>query len=151
MKFYMYGRTPRGKTPKWITILLISCLVAPASIFLTVLTVISIDIQSIFPALIAIFAISIFTVILSALIYNTNHSYIEITNDTIKIIEYLFFKKHEKTVLLSDVKKAKWRAGGRGGSPQIVFKNDKNKNLFHLDCVPEVISYFEELGFSIEY
>ena len=151
MKFNMYGRTPSGKTPRWITIFLISSYACLVAIFLMVGIVISIDLQSIFPALITVLAISIFTVILSALFYSMNHSYIEITNETIKIIEYPFFKKREKSVLLSDIKKAKWRAGGRGRLPYLVFKNDRNKNLFHLDYVPEVISYFEELGVEIQH
>ena len=151
MKFNMYGRTPRGKTSRWITIFLVSFFVGLAAIFLMVGIVISVDIQSIFPTLITIFAVSIFTVLLSALGYNMNHSYVEITNETIRIIEYPFFKKHEKIVLLSDIKKANWRAGGRGQLPYLVFKNDRNKNLFHLDYVPEVISYFEGLGVKIQY
>ena len=150
MKFYMYGRTPRGKTPRWITVFLVSFFACLAVIFLMVGIVISIDHQSIFPALITVFAISFFAVLLSALGYNMNHSYIEITNETIKIIEYPFFKKRERIVLLSDVKKAKWGAGGRGQLPYLVFKNDRNKSLFHLDYVPEVISYFEELGIEIQ-
>ena len=80
-----------------------------------------------------------------------NHSYIEITNETIRIIEYPFFKKREKIVLLSDLKKAEWRAGGKVQLPYLVFKNDRNKNLFHLDYVPEVIAYVEKLGLKIEY
>ena len=151
MKFNMYGRTPRGKTPKWITIFLISFFACLAALFFMVGIVISIDLQSIFPALITVFSISVFTVILSALGYNMNHSYIEITNETIKIIEYPFFKKREKIVLLSDLKKAKWRAGSREQLPYLVFKNDINKNLFHLDYVPEVIAYVEKLGLKIEY
>ena len=151
MKFNMYGRTPRGKTPKWITILLISFFACLAALFFMVGIVMSIDAQSIFPALIIVFTISFFTVLLFATGYNMNHSYIEITNETIRIIEYPFFKKRERIVLLSDVKKAKWRAGGRGQLPYLVFKNDRNKSLFHLDYVPEVISYFEELGIEIQY
>ena len=151
MKFNMYGRTPRGKTPRWITIFLISFFTCLVTFFLMVGIVMSIDLQSIFPALITVFSISVFTVILSALGYNMNHSYIEITNETIRIIEYPFFKKREKIVLLSDLKKAEWRAGGRGRLPYLVFKNDRNKNLFHLDYVPEVIAYVEKLGLKIEY
>ena len=152
MKFNMYGRTPRGKTPRWITVYLISFFACLAVIFLMVGIVISIDHQSIFPALITVFAISFFAVLLSALGYNMNHSYIEITNETIKIIEYPFFKKRERIVLLSDIKKAKWRAGGRGRwLPYLVFKNSRNKNLFHLDYVPEVISYFEGSDVEIQH
>ena len=151
MKFNMYGRTPRGKTPRWITIFLVSSFVGLATIFLMVGIVISIDIQSIFPALITILAISLFTIILSARFFCMNHSYVEITNEMIRIIEYPFFKKREKIVLLSDIKKAKWRAGGRGRLPYLVFKNSRNKNLFHLDYVPEVISYFEGSGVEIQH
>ena len=150
MKFNMYGRTPRGKTPRWITIFLISFFACLVVIFLMVGIVISIDLQTIFPALITVFAISFFAVLLFATGYNMNHSYIEITNETIRIIEYPFFKKRERIVLLSDIKKAKWRAGGRGQLPYLVFKNSRNKNLFHLDYVPEVRLYFEELGIEIQ-
>ena len=149
MKFNMYGRTPRGKTPRWITIFLISFFACLVTIFLMVGIVMSIDAQSIFPALIIVFTISFFTVLLFAIDYNMNHSYIEITNETIRIIEYPFFKKRERIVLLSDIKKAKWRAGSRGCFPYLVFKNDRNKNLFHLDYVSEVISYCKELGLVI--
>ena len=151
MKFNMYGRTPRGETPRWITIFLILVFVCLVAMFLMIGIVISIDIQSIFPALITVLAISFFAVLLSATGYNMNHSYVEITNETIRIIEYPFFKKREKTVLSSDIKKAKWKAGGRGQLPYLVFKNERNKNLFHLDYVPEVISYFEGSGVEIQH
>ena len=151
MKFNMYGRTPRGKTPRWITVFLISFFACLVTFFLMVGIVMSIVAQSIFPALIIVFAISFFTVLLFATGYNMNHSYIEITHETIRIIEYPFFKKRERIVLLSDIKKAKWRADGKVQLPYLVFKNDRNKNLFHLDYVPEVIAYVEKLGLKIEY
>ena len=151
MKFYMYGRTPRGKTPKWITIVLVSFFAFLVTFFFMVGIVISIDIQSIFPILI-VFSLSLFFAFLMAnLAYNMNHAYIEIEGETIKIIEYPFFKKREKSVLMCDIKKVKWRAGGRGSLPYLMFKNDKNKNLFHLDYVPEVIEFVEKIGFQIEY
>ncbi len=112
----------------------------------------SIDAQSIFPALIIVFTISFFTVLLFATGYNMNHAYIEIEDGMIKIVEYPFFKKRERSIFLQDIKKVKWHAGGgRGRLPFLEFKNNKNKMLFHLDYVPEVISYFEGLGFKIEY
>ena len=151
MKFNMYGRTPRGKTPRWITIFLISGFACFLTIFLMVGIVMSIYAQSIFPALIIVFTISFFTVLIFATCYTMNHSYIEITNETIRIIEYPFFKKRERIVLLSDIKKAKLRAGGGRRLPYLVFKNSRNKNLFHLDYVPEVISYFEVSGIEIQH
>ena len=144
MKFYMYGRTPRGKTPKWITVVLISFFVCLAAVFFMVGIVISIDIQSIFPILAVFFSITLFAFLMAILAYNMNHAYIEIEGETIEIIEYPFFKKRERSVLLCDIKKVKWRAGGRTQLPYLAFKNNKNKMLFHLDYVPEVISYFEE-------
>ena len=152
MKFNIYGRTPRGKTPRWITIFLISYFACLVTFFLMLGIVMSIDAQSIFPALIIVFTISFFTVLLFATGYNMNHSYIEIEDGMIKIVEYPFFKKRERSIFLQDIKKVKWRAGGGSGQlPSIAFKNNKNKMLFHLAYVPEVISYFEGLGFKIEY
>ena len=152
MKFNMYGRTPRGKTPRWITVFLVSFFACLVVIFLMVGIVMSIDAQSIFPALIIVFTISFFTVLLFATGYNMNHAYIEIEDGMIKIVEYPFFKKRERSIFLQDIKKVKWHAGsGRGQLSFLKFKNNKNKMLFHLDYVPEVISYFEGLGFKIEY
>ena len=152
MKFYMYGRTPRGKTPKWITIFLISFFACLVAFFFMIGIVMSIDAQSILPFLITFFCIALSAFLLSPVAYNMNHAYIEIENETIKVVEYPFFKKRERIVLLHDIKKVKWGAGGgRGQLPYLMFKNDRNKYLFHLDYVPEVIAYVEKLGLKIEY
>ena len=152
MKFNMYGRTPRGKTPRWITIFLISFFACLVTFFLMVGIVISIDIQSIFPILIVFFSITLFAFLMAILACNMNHAYIEIEDGMIKIVEYPFFKKRERSIFLQDIKKVKWHAGGgRGQLPFFEFKNNKNKMFFHLAYVPEVISYFEGLGFKIEY
>ena len=151
MKFYMYGRTPRQKTPRWITIVLISFFSFLAAFFLINGIVMSIYIQSIFPVLITFCSIAFLASLIAALSYNMDHSYVEIDEETIKIIEYPFFKKREKIVLLHDIKKVKWGAGGRGQLSLLIFKDEKNKNLFHLDYLPEVIEYVHKLGFKIEY
>ena len=152
MKFYMYGRTPRGKTPKWITIVLISFFTFITAVCFVFGIVMSIDAQSILPFLIVLCCFALLALLISPVYYNMNHAYIEIENETIKVVEYPFFKKRERIVLLHDIKKVKWRAGGgRGQLPYLVFENDRNKNLFHLDYVPEVIAYVEKLGLKIEY
>ncbi len=151
MKFYMYGRTPREKTPKWITVFLISFFVCHAAFFFMVGIVISIDAKTILPFLITFFCIVLFVFLISPICYNMNHAYIEIESEEIKVIEYPFFKKREKIVLLHDIKKVKLRSGGRGRLPYLVFKDDKNKNLFHLDYVPEAIEFVEKIGFQIEH
>ena len=151
MKFYMYGRTPRMKTPKWITIVLVSFFAFLVTFFFMIGIVMSIDAKSIFPFLIIFFCIVLFVFLISPICYNMNHAYIEIESEEIKVIEYPFFKKREKIVLLHDIKKVKWKSGGRESLPYLMFKNEKNKNLFHLDYVPEVIAYVEKLGLKIEY
>ena len=151
MEFYMYGRTPRQKTPRWITIVLISFFSFLAAFFFIIGIVMSIDTQSIFPALITFCSIAFLAFLIAILAYNMDHSYIEIDEETIKIIEYPFFKKRERIVLLHDIKKVKWSAGGPGLLSLLMFKDEKNKNLFHLDYVPEVIEYVYKLGFKIEY
>ena len=151
MKFYMYGRTPRMKTPKWITIVLVSFFAFLVTFFFMIGIVMSIDAKSIFPFLIIFFCIVLFVFLISPICYNMNHAYIEIESEEIKVIEYPFFKKREKIILLYDIKKVKWRSGGRGRLPYLMFKNDKNKNLFHLDYVPEVIEFVEKIGFQIEH
>ena len=151
MKFNMYGRTPRGKTPKWITIFLISFFACLAALFFMFGIVMSIDAQSILPFLIILCCFALLALLISLVYYNMNHAYIKIESEEIKVIEYPFFKKHEKIVLLHDIKKVKWRSGGRGRLPYLMFKNDRNKNLFHLDYVPEVIEFVEKIGFQIEH
>ena len=151
MKFYMYGRTPRVKTPKWITIVLVSFFAFLVTFFFMIGIVMSIDAKSILPFLITFFCIVLFVFLISPICYNMNHAYIEIESEEIKVIEYPFFKKREKIVLLHDIKKVKWSSGGRGRLPYLMFKNDKNKNLFHLDYIPEVIEFVEKIGFQIEH
>ena len=151
MKFYMYGRTPRVKTPKWITIVLVSFFAFLVTFFFMIGIVMSIDAKSILPFLITFFRIVLFVFLISPICYNMNHAYIEIESEEIKVIEYPFFKKREKIVLLHDIKKVKRISGGRGRLPYLMFKNDKNKNLFHLDYVPEVIEFVEKIGFQIEH
>ena len=151
MKFNMYGRTPRKKEPKWITIALISFFSFITAVSFMFGIVGAIDTQSIVPFLVILCCFAFLALLISPVYYNMNHAYIEIEGETIKVVEYPFFKKREKIVLLSDLKKAKWRAGGRVQLPYLVFKNDRNKNLFHLDYVPEVIAYVEKLGLKIEY
>ena len=151
MKFYMYGRTPRVKTPKWITIFLISFFAFLAAFFFMAGIVMSIDAKSILPFLITFFCIVLLALLISPTCYNMNHAYIEIKGESIKVVEHPFFKKRERIVLLHDIKSVKWRAGGRGRLSYLVFKSEKNKNLFHLDYVPEVIEFVEKLGFQIEH
>ena len=151
MKFYMYGRTPRKKEPKWITIVLISFFTFITAVCFVFGIVRSIDAQSILPFLIILCCFALLALIISPVYYNMNHAYIEIEGETIKVVEYPFFKKRERIVLLHDIKKVKFRAGGRGQLPYLMFKNDRNKYLFHLDYVPEVIAYVEKLGLKIEY
>ena len=151
MKFYMYGRTPRVKTPKWITIVLVSFFAFLVTFFFMIGIVMSIDAKSILPFLITFFRIVLFVFLISPICYNMNRAYIEIESEEIKVIEYPFFKKREKIVLLHDIKKVKRISGGRGRLPYLMFKNDKNKNLFHLDYVPEVIEFVEKIGFQIEH
>ena len=126
MKFYMYGRTPRVKTPKWITVFLISFFVCLAAFFFMLGIVMSIDAKSILPFLIIFFCIVLFVFLISPICYNMNHAYIEIAGETIKIIEYPFFKKRQRSVLLCNIKKVKWRAGGHAQLPysqHIILKN----------------------------
>ena len=152
MKFYMYGRTPRKKTPRWITIALTSYFVFLAALCFMVGIVISVDTQSIYPVLITFCSIAFVAFLIATLAYYSDHSYIEIDGETIKIVEYPFFKKRKRIVLLHDIKKVKWiAAGGPCHLSLLMFKNEKNKNLFHLDYVPEVIEYIKKVGLKIEY
>lgn len=151
MKFYMYGRTPRKKEPKWIAIVLISFVAFIIAISFLFEIVRSIEAQNILPFIIIFCCFAFLALLISPVYYNMNHAYIEIEGETIKVVEYPFFKKRERIVLLHDIKKVKWRVGGRAQLPYLMFKNDKNKNLFHLDYVPEVIEYVKKAGLEISY
>ena len=151
MKFYMYGRTPRKKEPKWITIVLISFFTFITAVCFVFGIVRSIDAQSILPFLITLCGFALLALLISPAYYNMNHAYIEIEGETIKVVEYPFFKKRERIVLLHDIKRVKFRVGGKNQPPYLMFKNEQNKNLFHLDYVPEVIEYVKKLGLKISY
>lgn len=151
MKFNTYDRTPRVKTPKWIKIFLLSFFVFFIAVMLFAGIIMSIDNQSIFPILATVISLAFVAFIASIYIYNVRKAYFEVDENTVKLISYPFFKKREKIVCLHDIKNIKLRLGGGLGSiPYIVFKNQQNKTLFKTVNVPEIKSYFENLGFEIE-
>ena len=78
MKFYTYGRTRRTKTPKWITIVLVSFFAFLVTFFFVIGIVMSVDAKSISPFLITFFCIVLFVFLISPICYNMNHAYIEI-------------------------------------------------------------------------
>ena len=84
-------------------------------------------------------------------IYNAYKAYFEIDATTIKLISYPFFKRREKIFSLSDIKKIKLRYGGQLGISFLIFINQQNKVLFQTMNVPEIKSYFEGLGFNVEW
>ena len=151
MKFYMYGRTPRKKEPKWITIALISFFTLITAVSFMFGIIMSIDAQSMLPFLITFCCFALLALLISPVYYNMKHAQIETEDETIKCVEYLFFKKRERIVLLHDVKKVKFRVGGKNEFPYLMFKNEQNKNLFRLDYVPEVIEYIKKVGLKISY
>ncbi len=151
MKFNTYDRTPSVKAPKWIKMFLISFFVFFTAIMLFVGIIISIDNQSIFPILITVISLSFVAFMASMYIYNAYKAYFEIDATTIKLISYPFFKRRERIFSLSDIKKIKWQYGGRVGISYLIFKNHKNNTLFRTINVPEIKSYFENVGFKIEW
>lgn len=150
MKFNTYDRTPRRKTPRWITIILISFFAGFTAIMLLVGVALSIDLQSVFPFFIMLLSILFFAFIESIYIYNVYKAYFEIDADTIKLVSYPFFKRKEKSVSLADIKKIKRESGGKPPH-YLAFKNNQNKTLFRTVDVPEIRAYFETLGFKVEF
>ena len=149
MKYNTYDRTPRIKAPKWIKIFLISFFAVLIAITLFVTILISIERQNIF-LFIDVFLILLFCVLVSfAWCYNVSKSYFEINATQIKIIDYPFFKKRERSFFLNDIGKIKWHSNPRGPS-YFVFKNNKNRILFSTISAPEIKSLFESFGFKIE-
>ena len=150
MRFNAYGNTPRPKTPKWQNILLIILWAPIVAMLLMGGIVASVEIQSVQPILFFVLLIALFAFLLLSVCYDINYAYIDIADETVKSVSYLFFIRREKTVMLRDIKRVKRCGGYRGMLPYLAFKNSKNKFLFRIDAVPEVISYFENLGFVIE-
>ena len=150
MRFNTYDRTPRRKPPKWIKIILISFFAFFTAIMLLVGVALSIDLQSIFPFFIMLLSILFFAFIASIYVYNVYKAYFEIDTDTIKLVSYPFFKRKERSVSLSDIKKIKWEAGEKLPLNYLAFKNNQNKTLFRTLDVPEIRAYFEDLGLKVE-
>lgn len=150
MKFNTYDRTPRRKTPKWITIILISFFAGFTAIMLLVGVALSIDLQSVFPFFIILLSILFFAFIASIYVYNVYKAYFEIDANTIRLVSYPFFKRKERSVSLADVKTIKWEFGGKHPN-YLAFKNNQNKTLFRTVDVPEIRAYFEGLGFKVDF
>lgn len=147
MIFYIYTKTPRGKIKKALKIFLI----VYSSVFVSFLSfatiALSIHSHSIVPFFIVLTFIAVLACEISRAFYNVYKAYIEIDYNTVRVVDYPFFRKREKLVYLYDIKKVKLRSGG--GIPYIEFKDQQNKRLFHIVYVPETKTYFEGLGFKI--
>jgi len=149
MKFNTYERTPRIKTPKWITVFLVSFFVFLTAIVLFSGIMLSIEDQSVFPLIITSAIILFYIFLASSFIYNIYNAYFETDNSTITLVSYVFFIRRERRFLLSDVAKIKIRFNPKNTN-SLVFKNAENKSLFHISDFPETRSYFESLGFKVE-
>ena len=149
MKFNTYDRTPRVKTQKWIKIFLISFFAVLIAITLFVTILISIERQNIFLFIVCFLILLFCVLVVSAWCYNISKSYFEIDATKIKIIDYPFFKKRERSFFLNDIEKIKWQSNVKGPS-YYIFKNNKNKILFRTISAPEIKSHFKGLGFKFE-
>ena len=147
MKLNMYERTPKGTTPKLAKILLIVLSVFFTAIFALMIIVLAIEDPAFGFFVFIIIFLCYFGFIVMA--YNWRRAYMEIEGDTIYITDYPFFKERKKTVALRDIQKIKWRSGGRGMPPHLIFKNQENKTLFSTADLPEIRAHFAELGFEI--
>ena len=146
MRLNMYERTPKGTTPKWIKISLIAIWTLFTTIFALMIIVLAMEDLA--------FGFFVFTIIFLCyfgfivMAYNWRRAYMEIESDTIYITDYPFFKERKKIVFLHDIQKIKWSFGGKGPN-YLVFKNHEGKHLFSTCDLPEIIAYFDELGFEI--
>jgi membrane protein YdbS with pleckstrin-like domain len=143
----MYERTPKGTMPKWIKISLIAIWTFFTAIFALMIIMLAIEDLAFGFFVFTIISLCYFGFIVKA--YNWRRAYMEIESDTIYITDYPFFKERKKVVSVKNIHKIKWQSGGKGGFPHLIFKNQENKALFSTADLPEIRTYFTELGFEI--
>ena len=149
MTFNTHNRTPRIKNnPKLKALLLFECcFIGAFFIFSAIVT--SIEAKSILPALIVLLPFLLLSAWMAISIIDMEKSHIVIDGDRIRVVDYWFCIKKEKTVSIHEIKEAKIASGksGLGSSVvrYIVFRNEQNRYLFKLIYYPENKEYFEKL------
>lgn len=151
MKLNSYKRTPGRNAPKWIKVSLVALLLFHALLVLFAGVIISIDQNSIIPFVLLFAFVSIFALLIIAGVYNEKRAYFEVEGDNITAVDYLLFKRRERTLSLCEIKKIKCVYGsGIGQPPRLVLKNSKNKTLLRVFDFPEIRTCFENLGLKVE-
>ena len=146
MRFNTHSRTPKNKTPKSVKLMLIGECGLLLAIFAFMAIVCSLYINSVAPAVLIITPVFILTAIFLVTQKDMEKEYIEINDDTISVVDYYFGIKKEKSFLIQDIANAEIVNGysmrvhgymySMCGSTYIVFRDNNDKYLFKVLCVP---------------
>lgn len=154
MKLNTHDRTPKTTTTKMTKILFLICGALTYSIFLLGAFACVFYGDSLIGGVSLILLPVALTIYALIPIRDMGKAYVEITEDTIHVVDYYVGIKREKEVLLSDIETAEIVLGyshkvrgyrwGVAGISYIVFKGEKKRYLFKIICTPENKKIFQE-------
>ena len=153
MRFNTHDRTPRPKMSNSLKVLFAICLVLVYSFF--VLAAFSVIIYSHnFTVGVSLLLLPfILTTIVAIIIFDLLRAYVEVSEDSIVVVDYYFGIKKEKHYSFLDIKNVKaeyaysFRIRGyrmRGNVQYLVFRGSQNKYLFKVANFPEAREFFEK-------
>ena len=154
MRFNTHSRTPKNKTPKSVKLMLIGECALLLAIFAFMAIVCSFYISSVAPAVLIITIVLIFTALFFVTQMDMEKAYIEINDDTISAVDYYFGIKKERSFLIQDIANAEIVIGysmrvhgyrhSMCGCTYIVFRDNTDKYLFKVLCIPETKQFFDK-------
>ena len=153
LKLNTYDHTPRPKNNKRITTSLAICTILLYGIVGLAAFASSYYAQSFAVGITIIFVAVVMTAMTFVAVKDIERAYIEILDDEILVVDYIFGIKKEKKISLSDITFAEicsaYSAKTKGyrlstlGEQYIVFYSDK-KYLFKIICLPETKDIFKQ-------
>lgn len=154
MRFYTHNITPHAKTDSTLKIIFTFCFALAIGCFLFTAVSTSIANHSFLPALVMlVFAILIAGYIIITIV-DIKKAYVEITGQSITVVDYYFLRRKERMVSVSEIQNATVMLGSsirvRGHQYSVawisylVFRDENNKYLFKIINSPETRECFEK-------
>ena len=142
MRFNTHDKTPRSQNSKRLKVTFAVSLAVVGGAFLFFAVVCSYYAKSILPAVMILLALGVPMGLACIMTCDMNRAYVEIDGEQIRVVDYYFGVKREKTFLTADVASAQSFWGGsfriKGyrwnlvGMRYIVFRGENGRYLFKI-------------------
>ncbi len=152
MKFNTHNKMPKSETSKSVKILLGISVSMVLALLIFASIVCSLYTSNFLPAILILTPICLLISLLCITQKDMDKAYVEITDNTISVVDYYFGIQKKKTFTIQDIAFAEIIIGysihncgyrySNIGCTYIVFRDNRGKYLFKVICVPETEEFF---------